>query len=90
MKSCRRYVISGKVQGVFYRQSTFEQAEQLGIKGWVRNLDNGDVECLACGEDALLDRLELWLSKGPARAKVMNIQRSEHLFEEHSEFVIRR
>lgn len=90
MKSCRRYVVTGRVQGVFYRQSTLEQAEQLGIKGWVRNLDNGDVECLACGDDSLLDRFELWLHEGPARAEVTNVKRSEHLFEEHSNFIIKR
>lgn len=90
MKSCRRYVIAGRVQGVFYRQSTLEQAEQLGIKGWVRNLDNGDVECLLCGEDPILDQLEQWLHKGPGRAEVTKVTRFEHPFEEHSHFIIRR
>jgi acylphosphatase len=90
MKCCRRYVVKGRVQGVFYRQSTLEQAEQLDIKGWVRNLDNGDVECLVCGDDEQLDSLESWLNQGPPSAKVSQVKRFEVPLEEHVKFIIKR
>lgn len=71
---CRRYLISGRVQGVFYRGSAQQQALQLGLCGWVRNLSDGRVECLACGEQKSLEILEKWLEIGPQAAKVTNIK----------------
>ena len=72
---CRHYVISGRVQGVFFRASTRDQAEDIGVSGWVRNLSDGRVEVVACGEDQQLDRLEVWLRQGPPMAAVSNIKR---------------
>jgi acylphosphatase len=71
---CRRYLISGRVQGVFYRSSTRKQAAALGLRGWVRNLADGRVECLACGEMQTVEELEKWLEIGPDYAKVTNIE----------------
>lgn len=73
MKLCKRFVITGRVQGVFYRQGTFEQAEKLNLTGWVRNLNNGAVECLACGESDAIESLARWLEAGPPAAKVTGV-----------------
>ena len=71
---CKRYLVSGIVQGVFYRSSTQCQAKQLGLKGWVRNLSDGRVEVLACGSEDNLNTIEKWLEIGPEYAKVTNIE----------------
>ncbi len=71
---CRRFLISGRVQGVFYRGSARRQAAALGLTGWVRNRADGCVELLACGDDEMLDELEKWLKIGPEYAKVTNIE----------------
>ena len=71
---CKRYFVSGRVQGVFYRGSAERQAKQLGLKGWVRNLSDGRVEMLAIGDEDDLDAIEKWLEIGPEYAKVTNIE----------------
>jgi acylphosphatase len=72
--SCRRYFISGRVQGVFYRASAQRYAQSLQMCGWVRNRRDGRVELLACGDEADLATLEKWLQIGPEYAKVTNIE----------------
>jgi len=74
MMVCYRYLISGRVQGVFYRASAQQQASALALRGWVRNLVDGRVELLACGDQAALKELEKWLQIGPQYAKVSNIE----------------
>jgi acylphosphatase len=74
MKICRRCLISGKVQGVFYRASTAEQAKRLGLTGYAKNLQDGGVEVLACGEEAKVSELVDWLWKGPPAAKVQGVE----------------
>lgn len=69
--------VSGKVQGVWFRASTKEQADLLGVKGWVRNLADGRVELMACGEPASVESLYQWLNQGPALAKVTDLTREE-------------
>ena len=71
---CYRYLISGRVQGAFYRASAQHQARALGLRGWVRNLVDGRVELLACGDQVVLDELEKWMKIGPEYAKVSNIK----------------
>lgn len=71
---CRRYLVSGRVQGVFYRASAQRYAQSMGLSGWVRNLRDGRVELLACGEASVLAELEKWLEIGPEYAKVTNIE----------------
>ena len=73
--SSRRYIVSGRVQGVFFRASTQREAIDLGLAGWVRNRLDGSVEVLACGPAAALESFEKWLEIGPDYAKVTNIQR---------------
>jgi acylphosphatase len=73
MSLCRRFLVTGRVQGVFYRASTQDTAHRLGLTGWVRNLENGSVELLACGEDEKLQELERWLWQGPPHAQVTQV-----------------
>jgi acylphosphatase len=73
---CVRFVVSGRVQGVFFRASTREEALRLGLTGHARNLPNGSVEVVACGDDAALAELERWLALGPPLAQVSRVQRS--------------
>jgi acylphosphatase len=73
MAVARRFTIRGRVQGVFFRESTRRVAETLGITGHAINLANGDVEVLACGEPAALDELAAYLKEGPTMASVSGI-----------------
>jgi acylphosphatase len=74
--ACRRFIVSGRVQGVWFRASTREQAERLGLAGHALNLPDGSVEVLACGSEPAIETLAAWLRHGPELARV------EHL---HSE-----
>ncbi len=70
MPSARRFTIIGRVQGVWFRDSTRKVAESLGIAGHAINLSDGNVEVFACGEQAAIDQLAEWLRDGPRMAKV--------------------
>lgn len=74
MKTAIRCVVSGRVQGVYFRGSTREQAQQLGISGWAKNLPDGSVEVVACGTSESLQRLQRWLQSGPPMAHVLAVQ----------------
>jgi len=73
--SAARFLVGGKVQGVFFRASTREQALRLGLRGHARNLAGGDVEVIAAGDAEALDRLEAWLRTGPPSARVARVER---------------
>lgn len=83
-------IISGKVQGVFFRQSTKEKAISLGITGIVKNLPDGNVYIIACGTAAQLKTLIDWCRQGPARAKVTGIKTQEISLQEFNNFSIER
>ena len=70
---CKRCLVTGRVQGVFYRASTAEHARALGVTGYAKNLPDGRVEVLACGEEAKVQELIDWLRKGPPAAKVQGV-----------------
>ncbi len=70
----RRWLISGRVQGVFFRESTRREAEPRGIAGHAVNLPDGRVEVLARGDAGALDELERWLHDGPPMAKVEHVE----------------
>lgn len=62
--------VSGRVQGVFYRGTTQRKARQLGLTGWVRNMPDGTVELVACGDSVVLNEFRDWLWQGPVTAMV--------------------
>ena len=73
MLQARRFTIRGRVQGVWFRESTRRQALALSLTGSAVNLQNGDVEVLAYGEPAALDALARWLQRGPPLAEVVEV-----------------
>lgn len=80
--------VSGKVQGVWYRASTKEQADRLGVNGWARNLKDGRVEVMAFGTREKLTQLHAWLQKGPPRAEVIDITYEEITWQEMKGFSV--
>ncbi len=89
MKKAINCFVSGRVQGVCFRMSASQQAKILGLTGWVRNLDDGRVEVLACGKMPQLDQLRKWLSHGPSMAKVINVEYRAIDYQEFSGFTIK-
>ena len=72
-----RFLVSGRVQGVFFRASTRERALALGLSGHAVNLPDGRVEVVAGGDAEALEKLAAWLRDGPPMAKVDRVERSE-------------
>ena len=70
----RRFLVRGKVQGVYFRHSTRLEANRLGLRGLARNLPDGSVEVLAQGTAAAIGELRDWLHRGPAQARVDEVQ----------------
>jgi acylphosphatase len=83
-------LIKGKVQGVFYRASAKDVAEQLYIKGWIRNTNEGDVESIASGDEDRIKEFIEWCKKGPRRAEVTNVIVTESKNESFAGFKIIR
>lgn len=69
-----RILVSGRVQGVAFRQSAADEARRLGVNGWVRNLRDGRVEAEAEGERAAVDALVRWCHAGPPAARVDRVE----------------
>ncbi|HEX7915017.1 acylphosphatase [Rudaea sp.] len=72
---CAKFLVRGRVQGVFFRASTRAQALALGLRGYAKNLADGSVEVLACGAEDALDRLQSWLRQGPPAARIDEVHR---------------
>ncbi|MBE9567274.1 MAG: acylphosphatase [Proteobacteria bacterium] len=70
----KQILVSGRVQGVFFRDSTRQKANELDLTGGVRNLRDGRVEVLVCGDEISLESLINWLKIGPKSAKVTTIE----------------
>ena len=70
----RRLVISGRVQGVGFREATVDAARVAGVAGWVRNRIDGTVEVLAQGSSDAVDRLVAWCRRGPPLARVTGVE----------------
>lgn len=66
--------VSGKVQGVFFRSGTRDKAQELGITGWVRNLDDERVEAVFEGEREAVEKMTGWCRRGPPYAHVENVE----------------
>jgi acylphosphatase len=69
-KARLRITVRGRVQGVFFRRAAAEQARNLGINGWARNLGDGSVEIIAEGDPSSLEALLTWTHRGPPHARV--------------------
>ncbi|MBX9754373.1 MAG: acylphosphatase [Pseudomonadaceae bacterium] len=87
---CLHGLVSGRVQGVAFRQHTDAQAQRLELDGWVRNLADGRVEVLMEGEEAAVRELSDWLAQGPAAAKVAAVELSEQPLQGVVGFIVRR
>ncbi len=85
----RRVVVSGDVQGVFFRDSTRSEANRLGVTGWVRNRPDGRVEAFVEGPPDAVARLVRWCDEGPRHATVSDVRVSEAEPEGHDRFSIR-
>jgi acylphosphatase len=77
MLAARRYVVSGRVQGVGFRYFVLEAAESEGLSGWVKNLPDGRVEVLAEGEREAVERFEGRIHRGPPNARVAGVESSD-------------
>jgi acylphosphatase len=66
-------IIKGKVQGVFYRATAKDVADDLGIKGWIKNTEDDDVEAIVTGPDGQLKKFVDWCWEGPRRAEVRDV-----------------
>jgi acylphosphatase len=73
----KHLVISGRVQGVGFRYSMAEEAERLGVTGWVRNRRDGTVEAVVDGDQLALEAILIWARLGPRGAGVTDVQVSE-------------
>ncbi|HED16618.1 MAG TPA: acylphosphatase [Gammaproteobacteria bacterium] len=82
MKVCRLCVVSGRVQGVFFRASARAEAGRLGVQGWVRNETDGTVRLLVCGDSEVVDQLCSWLNTGPATARVTGVSCESRPYDE--------
>ena len=89
MPICRRCFISGKVQGVAYRAATQRKAIELGVSGYARNLGDGRVEVLCCGDAASVDTMCAWLWQGPPHARVSDVTWLDVDVEQPSDFFVR-
>lgn len=85
-----KLLVSGRVQGVYYRASTVQEASRLGVLGYARNLADGRVEVVAEGTDAQLSQLKAWCQQGPDAAIVKSVEITEQpATGEFSDFGIR-
>jgi len=90
MKRHFSILVSGRVQGVFYRASAKTKADELGIMGFVQNLYDGKVYIEAEGSDEKLDRFKAWCSEGPPRAQVERVEIKEDELRNFTSFAVLR
>ncbi|RYY62068.1 MAG: acylphosphatase [Chitinophagaceae bacterium] len=85
-----RIRVTGKVQGVFYRKSAKDKAIELGVKGWVRNEQDGSVMMEVSGEPGALTSLVEWCADGPPRAVVTDVKVEDIPFHDFPHFISER
>jgi len=88
MKKAVKMIIKGSVQGVFFRNFVKEEADKLSVKGFIRNLENGEIEIFAEGEIENIDKLSNICKIGPKHAKIKSIIIKESPFQDFKEFKI--
>ncbi|WP_304525663.1 acylphosphatase [Halomonas sp. I5-271120] len=86
-KCCLKALVTGKVQGVWYRKATQEQALKAGVAGHARNLADGRVEVLLCGESSNVDAVARWLWEGPPNARVTHVAIEGVDWQDHDAFI---
>ena len=79
--------VTGKVQGVGFRQATVRQSTRLSVDGWVRNQDDGSVSALLCGESEAVEAMVDWLRQGPDSAQVKEVEVSACAWQDIAGFV---
>jgi len=82
--------VHGKVQGVYFRDSTKMVADQLGVKGWIRNESDGSIYIEAEGDDWILDNFLDWCEEGPERAEVQLVEKAESEMQSFQNFIIKK
>ncbi len=82
--------IFGKVQGVYFRDSTKAVADQLGVTGYIKNMPDGSVYAEAEGSQFILDQFIEWCNEGPERAVVERVEMTESEFKNFNNFVVKR
>lgn len=80
--------VSGKVQGVYFRVSSQQKAIDYGLSGYAKNLADGDVEVMLCGEERNVEKMLAWLKHGPEQAEVTQMQKKQVDWQDHSFFAI--
>lgn len=85
-----RLIITGKVQGVFYRASAKKKAEELSVVGWIKNTTEGNVEAVITGITQELEDFIQWCKSGPAKAVVEDVRIEKQEFQEFDTFKIKR
>lgn len=83
---CIRVLVTGRVQGVWFRAGTKQEADQRGITGWAKNLPDGGVEVVACGLRERVLQLQAWLQRGPRAARVEGFQVEEIAWQDYADF----
>ncbi len=81
-------IVKGKVQGVFYRASTKAVADQLGVKGYVKNATNGNVEIAAEGDSISLEMFLDWCKEGPENAEVTSVESNDGELKNYRNFEV--
>jgi acylphosphatase len=90
MKTKKHLIISGRVQGVWFRASTKQKANQLGLTGWVQNTDNGKVEAVIEGEEISIKEMIKWCQHGPSMARVEKVEiKDEKTTDSYTDFSIK-
>jgi len=85
---CMHFYVRGLVQGVWFRANAKREADALGITGWVKNLPDGSVEVMACGDATTIAQFHSWLKKGSGRAKVTEVEKEERECAAYPDFQI--
>ena len=89
MNKSLHFLVSGRVQGVFFRMKTKQQAIFFSLTGWIRNLADGRVEGIVSGEENKLEDFRQWLQKGPELAQILKVEFEYVPLQAFEEFSIR-